>query len=146
MKNQFKVLFLLFAFAFSSQAQDITGVWKTIDDETGDAKSHVTIYEQNGKYFGKVSKILNKDKQDAVCDKCSGSKKDKPILNLVIIENLKKIDENKFSGGKILDPNKGKQYDLTILPDGDKLIVNGGYKVFGKMVGRKQTWHKVKNH
>lgn len=35
--------------AFNSlQAQDIVGRWKTIDDETGKAKSIVNIYVQDG--------------------------------------------------------------------------------------------------
>ena len=34
------------------------GVWKTIDDESGKAKSHVKIYERNGKLYGKVTKLL----------------------------------------------------------------------------------------
>ena len=39
----------LFAFAvIPAIAQDVTGKWKTIDDETGEAKSIVEIYKENG--------------------------------------------------------------------------------------------------
>ena len=42
-------------------AQDVTGKWKTIDDETGDAKSIVEIYKQDGKVYGKIVEILNEN-------------------------------------------------------------------------------------
>lgn len=144
MKKVLNLLVLLFAVVSFANAQDIAGKWKTIDDETGDAKSYVTIYEKDGAYFGKVTTILNKDRQDATCDKCSDYRKDKPIKGMVIFNDLKKVDASTYSGGKILDPNKGKIYDLTITPNGDdELILKGGYKVFGKMIGRSQTWYRV---
>lgn len=143
-----KQLIVFFFFVFTSinfsAAQDISGVWKTIDDETGEAKSQVTIYQEDGKYFGKVTKILNKDRLDATCEKCSDYRKDQPIQGMVIMNDLEKIDDSKYSNGKILDPNKGKVYDVTIVPvNEDELLLKGGYKIFGKMVGRSQTWYRV---
>lgn len=144
MKKLFSLLFLLSAFAFTMNAQDITGKWKTIDDETGEAKSYVTIYEKGGVYYGKVTTILNKDRVDAVCDQCKDHRKDAPIKGMTIITNLEKVADDKYSGGKILDPQKGKEYDLTIIPEGDsELIIKGGYKILGKMVGRTQSWYRV---
>lgn len=144
MNKLFGLMLLLTTFAFTAHSQDITGEWKTIDDKTGEAKSYVTIYQKGDVYFGKVTTILNKDKQDAVCDKCKDYRKDQPIKGMTIITNLEKVDDNKFSGGKILDPNNGKTYDLTIIPDGeDAITIKGGYKIFGKMVGRSQTWYRV---
>ncbi len=82
--------FVLTAFAtLSMQAQTVTGKWKTIDDETGKAKSIVEISENNGKLYGKVIEILT-DKKDAKCDKCPGADKGKPIKGLTIIKGLKK--------------------------------------------------------
>ncbi len=37
-----------------AQASDVIGFGKTIDDETGEAKSIVQIYEADGKICGKV--------------------------------------------------------------------------------------------
>ncbi len=44
---------------FSVSSQNVFGKWKTIDDETGDEKSIVEIYEHNGKIYGKIIEILN---------------------------------------------------------------------------------------
>src|SRR5690606_26059020 len=44
---------LLFTLPAMAQSTPI-GVWRTIDDETGEPKSHVRIYERGGKLFGDV--------------------------------------------------------------------------------------------
>ena len=122
--------------------QSPVGTWKTIDDETGKEKSYVEIYEKDGKLYGKVSKILTKGKEDAKCDKCSGALKNKPIQNMVILYDLKKSG-NEWTGGKILDPNSGKEYKATVKLNGkDKLDVRGYVGI--SLVGRTQTWVKVK--
>ncbi len=135
------VLFVAVAGIFSAGAQ-VTGKWKTIDDETGEAKSIVEIYESNGKIYGKVVEILNPAKKNAKCTKCSGADKDKPILGLTIIKGLTK-DGDEYTDGDILDPNKGKLYSCTIELDGnDKLDVRGYLGI--SLLGRTQTWYRVK--
>ena len=142
MKNYFLTfLFVTVAGIFSAQAQ-VTGKWKTIDDKTGEAKSIVEIYEQNGKYYGKVVEILNPAKKKAKCVNCQGADKDKPIEGLVIIKGLEK-DGDEYTDGEILDPSKGKLYSCTISMDGkDKLEVRGYMGI--SLLGRSQTWHRVK--
>lgn len=121
-------------------AQEITGKWKTIDDKTGETKSIIEIYEKNGNYFGKVVEIFNKKKRDALCDKCEGSDKNKPVLGLVIIKNMKK-NKNVFEDGTITDPENGKTYSCSITPMKNKLKVRGYLGV--SLFGRSQTWEKV---
>ena len=70
---------LLFS-QLSVAAMSPVGLWKTIDEETNEAKSLVRIREQNGVLIGEVEKILNPAKQDAICDACKGDKKNKPIF------------------------------------------------------------------
>lgn len=139
-----KLVILLVMFvlgAFMAQAQSVTGKWKTIDDETGEAKSIVEISEKDGKIYGKVVEILNPAKRNAKCQDCKGADKDKPILGLTIIKGLSK-DGNEWSGGQILDPNKGKSYKCAITMDGkDKLNVRGYVGI--SLLGRTQTWHRV---
>lgn len=140
-KAIFTFLFVAVAGILSASAQ-VTGKWKTIDDETGQAKSIVEIYESNGKIYGKVVEILNPAKKNSKCTKCKGADKDKPIDGLVIIKGLTK-DGNEWTDGDILDPNKGKLYSCTIKLDGkDKLDVRGYMGI--SMLGRTQTWHRVK--
>lgn len=126
---------------FSATAQGVTGKWKTIDDESGEAKSVVEIYEKDGKIYGKVVEILNPAKRDAKCTECKGSDKNKPILGMVIIRGLEK-DGNEYTDGDILDPSKGKLYSCTIkLESKDKLNVRG-YIGFS-LLGRSQTWTRI---
>jgi uncharacterized protein (DUF2147 family) len=119
------------------------GLWKTIDDETKTEKSHVRISESGGVLTGKIEKFLDpKAKQDAVCDKCSDDRKDKPILGMTIIRNAKPDAEKEhWEGGDILDPNNGKVYRLRLKPvDGGKKLEVRGY------VGpfyRNQQWIRV---
>lgn len=119
------------------QAQSVTGKWKTIDDATGKAKSVVEIYEQNGKIYGKVVEILTENK-NGVCEKCPGSDKGKPIKGLTIIKGLTK-DGNEYSGGKILDPQTGKDYKCVIKLNGSSKLDVRGYMGI-QALGRTQTW------
>lgn len=135
---------MLFFFAiFIAQSQTVIGKWKTIDDETGKAKSIVEIYEQSGKIYGKVIDILESDNKKKLCVECSGDDKDKPILGMMIIKGLSK-DGSEYSDGKILDPSNGKLYKCFIeLGTKDKLKVRG-YVGFS-LIGRTQYWYRVKN-
>ena len=116
------------------------GTWNTIDDETKEIKSEVQIVDNAGVLSGKVTKLLRKGaKQDAICDKCTDDRKDKPVLGLEIIRGAKKADGKEvWEDGKILDPEKGANYSLRLTPidGGKKLEVRGS--VFG--IGRTQTW------
>jgi hypothetical protein len=90
---------------------------------------------------GKVTKLLRKGaKQDAICDKCTDDRKDKPVLGLEIIRGAKKADGKEvWEDGKILDPEKGANYSLRLTPiDGGKKLEVRGY--IGVWFGRTQTW------
>lgn len=140
MKNVIATLVFTVFTAFALQAQTVTGKWKTIDDETGKAKSIVEITENNGKIYGKVIEILT-DKKDARCDKCPGADKGKPIKGLTIIKGLKK-DGSSYAGGTITDPGSGKEYKCAIKLNGaNKLDVRGYVGI--QALGRTQTWIRV---
>ncbi|KFE99586.1 signal peptide protein [Chryseobacterium formosense] len=131
--------FVLSLFSVMSFAQ-IEGKWKTIDDETKQAKSIVEIYKKSdGKYYGKVSQLLIKP-ADPNCTSCKDDRKGKPILGMEIIRGLAK-DGDEFTGGTITDPKTGKTYKCTITKSGDKLNVRGYMGV--SILGRTQVWQKV---
>ena len=119
------------------------GTWHTMDEKTGEIKSQIVISEAGGVVSGKIDKVLRKDaKPDAVCDECSDDRKGKPIVGLEIIRGAKKAAEkNVWEGGKILDPENGKNYTLTMEPEegGKKLKVRGYIGPFF----RTQTWVRV---
>ena len=129
-----------------AQATSPVGLWKTIDDGTKKDKSLVRIVETGGVYSGKVEKIVDPDApKDATCKDCSDERKDKPVVGMTIIRNVKASADDKatFEGGDILDPNNGKVYrvKLKLVDNGARLDVRG--YIGTPMLGRTQTWIRV---
>jgi len=133
-----KGLYLLLAFvALPALAAEVTGQWKTIDDESGEAKSIVEIYERDGRYFGKVEDLLLKP-DDTRCEKCEGERKGQPIVGMEIITDMKK-NGDEYSGGEILDPETGKVYRAKFWLENDDTLKVRGYVGF---LYRTQTWQR----
>lgn len=136
------ILILLFFSAFSF-SQSILGKWKSIDEETNKEESVIEIYQENGKFYGKIIQLLDPKKKSSLCENCKGENKNKPIKGLVILNGLKK-DGDEWSGGKVLDPNNGKEYKcFTTLKDNNTMRLRGyiGFSLFG----RTAFWHRVIN-
>ena len=119
------------------------GVWKTIDDESKKEKSLIRISESGGVLSGKLEKLLDPaTPPDAVCKECSDERKDKPVLGMTLIRNVRQNDGDKgiWDGGDILDPNNGKVYRVRLKPiDGGSKLEVRGY-IGTPMLGRTQTW------
>ena len=136
------VLFCSFIISTISAQTTIIGKWKTIDDETGKAKSIVEISEKSGKIYGKIIEIFESENRNRVCENCSGADKNTPVLGMTIIRGLSK-DGSEYNGGKIIDPKNGKSYKCSLaLESKDKLKVRG-YIGFS-LIGRSQYWERVK--
>jgi uncharacterized protein (DUF2147 family) len=127
---------------FSMQAQSVTGLWETINEENGKPNSIIEIYEKDGELYGKVVRILKEENRDRKCTKCEGDLKDKPIEGLVIMRGLEK-DGDVYSGGVVTDPKSGKEYRCKIWLDEsnpDLLNIRGYISFFYKT----QTWQRAK--
>ena len=120
------------------------GLWKTIDDETKQEKSLVRIAESGGALTGRVEKIADPAKRDAVCEACEGALKGRPVVGMTILEGVKRsADEAVWDGGTILDPNNGKVYKVRLTPtEGGRQLEVRGY-VGLPLLGRTQTWVRV---
>jgi uncharacterized protein (DUF2147 family) len=141
MRNYILLLLASLLCLSTLNAQDVFGKWKTIDDNTGEAKSYVEIYEENGKVHGKIVGLINPKRENPICDKCCCEEKDQPIVGLRFIKDLEK-DGDEYNGGKIMDPENGKLYKCYItLEEDDKLKVRG-YVGFS-LLGRTQYWYRV---
>jgi uncharacterized protein (DUF2147 family) len=143
MKNILSALTLMLASTLVFAQATPLGLWKTIDDETKTEKSLVRLTEAGGVVSGKVEKVFDATKQDAKCDKCSDDRKDKLVLGMTIVRNVKQNADDKaiWDGGDILDPNNGKVYRLRMKPlDGGKALEVRGY--IGPFF-RNQQWIRV---
>ncbi len=136
----FSVLLMSLFFIINLSGQSVLGVWKTIDDKTKDAKSHVKIYEKGGKVYGKVIKLLPAA-TTKVCIDCPGNKKGKSLIDLDILWDMVKAG-NVYDDGEIVDPANGKVYSCKMyLKDKNTLIVRGYLGI--SLLGRSQTWYRV---
>ncbi len=116
------------------------GTWRSVDESTGEPKSQITITERDGALSGKVDALLRKGADPALrCTECSDDRKNEPVVGMEIIRGGKKADgRDVWEGGKILDPENGKEYRASYTPigGGKKLEVRGYLGPFW----RTQTW------
>ncbi|MES3024625.1 MAG: DUF2147 domain-containing protein [Pseudomonadota bacterium] len=126
--------------AWAAEASPV-GLWKNIDDVTGQPKALIRISDSNGELLGKIEKLYRKPglEQNPVCTLCDGANKGQPVIGMTFMWGLKK-DGEEYAGGSILDPDNGKVYKskMTLIEDGKKLKVRGYLGV--PMFGRSQTW------
>ncbi|MCU0927350.1 MAG: DUF2147 domain-containing protein [Hydrogenophaga sp.] len=118
------------------------GLWRNVDDKTGEAKAEIRIAATaSGALNGKVERALTQSSEPN-CSLCTDDRKDKPKLGMEIIRGAKKSDGGAvWEGGKILDPENGKEYTLRMTPleDGRKLQIRGYIGPFY----RTQIWTRV---
>ena len=146
MKRTIKLLaaIMLFATSLFAQPSNIVGKWYTIDED-GNRKSVVEIYKApSGIYEGKIVTLLTGDPERR-CVNCTGSKQNVKIKGMVNVTGMR-ADGEKLSGGKILDPANGKEYNCSMTYDKK----TGNLKVRGSLdksgiIGRNQTWIRAAN-
>ncbi|TNF51110.1 MAG: DUF2147 domain-containing protein [Burkholderiales bacterium] len=135
---------LAFSLASSVAMAQMTpeGLWRNVDDKTGEAKAEIRIAATaSGALNGKIEKALTQSSEPN-CSLCTDDRKDKPKLGMEIIRGAKKSDGGAlWEGGKILDPENGKEYTLRMTPleDGKKLQIRGYIGPFY----RTQIWTRV---
>jgi uncharacterized protein (DUF2147 family) len=130
---------LIGAGAALAQTDGVLGCWKSVDEKTNKVKSTVcfTLDKKTGIMSGKITKLHNPTTPNPKCDNCEGARKGKPILGMTIVWGMKKADD-RWEGGRILDPQKGKTYRCAIWREGKVLKVRGYVAIFH----RTQTWIK----
>lgn len=103
-------------------ADPATGLWKSIDDKTGEVTAIWRIYEEGGKLFGTIAATTS-DPQDVIASACKESYKNFPVAGAVNkmktvgtpwIFNMEKESEGFWINGNIIDPSNGKMYGCVI--------------------------------
>ena len=143
--KQFIGAFLLSAVSSFSFAEDITGLWQTIDDKTGAPKGLVEIRKENDTYVGKIVKVTPRAgyTPKETCVDCPPPYTNKPIIGLDVVTGLKSTDGPNYTSGRILVPNTGKLYSMKakLSSNGKRLHLRGYLGI--SALGRNQIWIRV---
>jgi uncharacterized protein (DUF2147 family) len=139
------LLSLLVSIVLPVSAQtSAVGLWQSIDDTTGKPRAEIRISELGGVLTGRIERNLlpNPTGSMLLCTQCPDDRKDKPLIGMEIIRQMKASSEAQtWEGGEILDPDKGKTFKLRLQlqDDGKKLQVRGYIGPFF----RNQTWIRL---
>lgn len=154
MQKTYYILIILLFFVGLTMAGEkdkgVFGYWKSFNMKTKKPEAIVKIYEKDKKLYGKVVKLLPEKIKELkemgeyppLCKKCPGEFKNKPIIGLNFINDLKQ-DDDIWKDGKILDPETGKIYDVYIYLDkkNQDILKVKGCKF--KPLCRTQSWERV---
>ena len=138
-------IFLVVLFCLGMQhaiSQSVEGRWKQVDDRNGVTKCIADLYLENGLLQGKVLKIMEEGKEGALCVKCDGELKDKPIEGMQIIYSFKNDGDGVYKGKRLFDPEQGMTFrgKVWLDPDNSNKLKVRGYLAF---LYRTQTWTRV---
>ena len=128
----------------SATHDDLSGLWRTIDDRTGFSKALIRMdVASDGSYQGTIVKIIPRPQYtpQEFCKKCPAPYTDKPILGLTVLTGLQPASrDGRYTGAKVLDPLSGRIYSgkARLSKDGRRLSMRGYIGV--SMLGRSQSW------
>lgn len=131
----------LLPFAAMAQQASPAGLWKSVDDASGEPRALIRIVQTNGALQGRIERVIPGPTESAnpVCEKCQGADKGAPVVGLTILSGFK-LEGDAYTGGTILDPENGKTYRSTMqLQDNGRTLKVRGY-IGVPAFGRTQTW------
>lgn len=147
------LLLLLTPLATSAAAPGaIVGTWTTAE-----GKSQVEIYEQGGRYNGRIVALKeplyprDSNHRDFLAGREGQPKqdrrnpdenlRDRPIIGMELMSGFKHDGDDVWSGGKIYDPESGKTYRCKLtLTAPNELKVRGFVGI--SLLGRTTTWSR----
>jgi len=134
-------------------ADAILGIWETEHQETG--WSHVEIYAHGDKVHGRIvwlnNSVYKEDDPGGMAgqpivdrDNPDESLRDRPLLGLEMMWDFEHDGKNKWTDGRIYDPESGKTYRCKLtLKDENTLELFGYVKVGFVKLGRDTNWLRV---
>lgn len=128
--------------AQSHKADDILGFWF---NEEKDAK--VEIYQENGKYYGKVVWLEEPNEPDTGLPKLDDENDDpelqkRPIMGLLLMTEFVFDGDDEWEDGQIYDPKSGNTYSCYMKFDSkDVLKVRGFIGI--SWIGRTTYWTRT---
>lgn len=140
------VVVFCMAFAATGWAADasITGVWSMPilkGKDKGKERLQVEIFEKSGAYYGKIVKLAPGVPADALCTKCKKDRKDKPLMGMLVLWDLKK-EAGRYVEGAVYDVDEGKDYRCTAtVVSQDKLKITA---CILSLICESHYWTRVK--
>jgi len=156
MKKIFFIFFFLITAALCfAQSDPAEGYWLSIDERTNVITAGWHVYQEGGKLYGKILS-LSTFYPGIKAENCKDSYRDFPVAGRVSqmsvngtpwIYGLTKHRNGEWSGGRVINPEDGKDYACKIIfrpADGrrysvDTLEMRGE---IGLGIGRSQFWQK----
>ncbi len=144
---------LLFSAGLVFATEPVEGLWKSVDEKTGEVTGVWRIYVKDGKLFGEML-ICVGWANDCAADACKdtypgfpkkGRVSHMPLVGTPFIYNLYEKSENYWKGGYIIDPGDGKYYycKITFCKADGKKYKEDMLKMRGEIglgIGRNQWW------
>lgn len=138
--------------AAAKDASDILGVWQTFDDKTGAPKAHVKISynKKTDAYIGRIVKVtpVKGYTPKIYCQNCPKPFTNKKIDGMLVFWNLKLEKRGSkvkgYDKGYLIDPLSGKIYRFKAGVSRNKKILKTRAYVGTALMGRSQTWVRVK--
>ena len=125
----------------SGNPDAILGVWSNRSN-----KGHIEIYKQNDRYYGKLIwlKEPNDEKGNPKTDHRNPNKslRSRPVIGLVILHDFR-YDDNEWKGGRIYNPNDGKEYKCYMKLKNNKTLTVRGY-IGISLFGKTETFTRVR--
>lgn len=124
-------------------AQDIAGIWRHIDDQSGNPQATIEIRkESNNTYSGTVINLIKRPGYSlpSNCVNCPAPYTNKPILGMTVLKGLKNIEgSSHYNQGHVIDPLNGQIYDakMKLHPSGKRLSSRA--YMGASILGRNQT-------
>ena len=139
-----------------SAADPVEGLWKSVDEKTGNVTGAWKIEVKNNLLFGEMLVTIGRDPNGAATS-CKDSypdfpKKGKvcnmPIVGTPFIYNLKQKSEGVWHKGYIIDPGSGKYYycKITFRKADGKKYQSDTLEMRGEIgigIGRSQYWTRT---
>ncbi len=137
------------SFCTGADPDAILGTWNTSDMD-----GKIEIYKCGNAYCGK---IVHLKKPNFPKDDDSGmaglpkvdrnnpipEMRDRPLLGLILIEGFHYSGNNTYEGGKIYNPEDGREYKAKItLQENNRLLLRGFIGI--PLIGRTETWTRAK--
>ena len=160
MKKLFSfIIFFYFAAVCYSQNEPVTGYWLSVDDNTNRVTAGWQIYIENNMLYGKILSMADFP-AGVIAERCKesyngfpipGKVNTMPVIGTPWIYGLAKQRNGEWRGGRIINPEDGRDYNCRIIfhaagsRSGGRTFQTDTLEMRGEIglgIGRSQYWQR----